>query len=104
MGMGPGAGWAASPAANAAWGATWNEGYRGGYQKSLPRPPLVIQGSKPPLRGQEVKKVGGFSVGDRVFHQKVGYGTIRVVEDNKLEIAFEKAGDKKVMDAFVERA
>ncbi|HWB52072.1 MAG TPA: UvrD-helicase domain-containing protein [Stellaceae bacterium] len=104
MGMGPGAGWAASPAANAAWGATWSEGYRGSYQKSLPRPPLVIQSAKPPQRGQEVKKVGGFSVGDRVFHQKFGYGTIRVVEDNKLEIAFEKAGDKKVMDAFVERA
>jgi hypothetical protein len=29
---------------------------------------------------------------------------IRVVEDNKLEIDFEHAGDKKVMDAFVERA
>ena len=44
------------------------------------------------------------SVGDRVFHQKFGYGIIRVVEDNKLEINFEHAGDKKVMDAFVERA
>jgi len=33
-----------------------------------------------------------------------GYGLIRTVEDNKLEIAFDKAGDKKVMDAFVERA
>jgi DNA helicase-2/ATP-dependent DNA helicase PcrA len=50
-----------------------------------------------------VRKVGGFSVGDRVFHQKFGYGTIQAVEDNKLEVAFEKAGDKKVMDAFVER-
>jgi DNA helicase II / ATP-dependent DNA helicase PcrA len=109
MGLGPGAGWAATPAANAAWGSGWSEGYSGqGYagslRKSLPRPPLVIEGARPPPRGQEVRKVGGFAVGDRVFHQKFGYGTIRVVEDNKLEIAFEKAGDKKVMDAFVERA
>ena len=105
MGMGPGAGWAASPAANAAWGTTWAEGYQSPLRRSLPRPPLVIDGgSRPPTRGQEVRKVGGFSVGDRVFHQKFGYGVIRVVEDNKLEINFEHAGDKKVMDAFVERA
>jgi DNA helicase II / ATP-dependent DNA helicase PcrA len=104
MGMGPGAGWAASPAANAAWGSTWAEGYQSPMRKTLPRPPLVIEGSRPPPRGQEVKKVGGFAVGDRVFHQKFGYGVIRTVEDNKLEIAFEKADVKKVMDAFVERA
>jgi DNA helicase II / ATP-dependent DNA helicase PcrA len=105
MGMGPGAGWAASPAANAAWGSTWAEGYQSPMRKTLPRPPLVIEGgSRPPARGQEVKKVGGFAVGDRVFHQKFGYGVIRVVEHNKLEIAFEKADVKKVMDAFVERA
>jgi DNA helicase-2/ATP-dependent DNA helicase PcrA len=57
-----------------------------------------------PARGQEIKKIGGFAVGDRVFHQKFGYGTVRAVEDNKLAIDFEHAGDKKVMDAFVERA
>jgi DNA helicase-2/ATP-dependent DNA helicase PcrA len=100
LGLGPGAGWAATPAANAAWGTGWSEGVR----KSLPRPPLVIEQSRAPGRGLEVRKIGGFSVGDRVFHQKFGYGTIQAVEDNKLEINFEKAGDKKVMDAFVERA
>src|SRR5579859_4448555 len=104
LGLGPGAGWAATPAANAAWGTGWSEGYQSGYRKSLPRPPLVIEHSRPPARGQEIRKIGGFSVGDRVFHQKFGYGIIQTVEDNKLEIAFEKAGDKKVMDAFVERA
>ena len=93
---------AATPAANAAWGSTWAEGYQSPLRKSLPRPPLVIEGTRPPLRGQEAKKVGGFAVGDRVFHQKFGYGTIRVVEDNKLEIAFEKAGDKKIGGFVVE--
>jgi DNA helicase-2/ATP-dependent DNA helicase PcrA len=51
-----------------------------------------------------VRKVGGFAVGDRVFHQKFGYGSITDVEDNKLAIHFDVAGDKKVMDAYVERA
>jgi DNA helicase-2/ATP-dependent DNA helicase PcrA len=42
------------------------------------------------------------TVGTRIFHQKFGYGRIRSVEGSKLSIAFEKAGDKKVIDRFVE--
>ncbi|QUT07992.1 UvrD-helicase domain-containing protein [Sphingobium phenoxybenzoativorans] len=41
------------------------------------------------------------SVGLRVFHQKFGYGTVAEIEGNKLEIDFETAGRKRVMDSFV---
>ena len=41
------------------------------------------------------------AVGQRVFHGKFGYGTIAAVEGNKLEIDFEHAGRKKVLDSFV---
>ena len=41
------------------------------------------------------------SVGMRVFHQKFGYGAIAEIEGNKLEIDFEAAGRKRVMDSFV---
>ena len=41
------------------------------------------------------------SPGQRVFHGKFGYGTIARIEGNKLEIDFEKAGRKKVLDSFV---
>ncbi|WP_370212914.1 ATP-dependent helicase [Roseovarius sp.] len=41
------------------------------------------------------------TVGERVFHQKFGYGTISGIEGDKLEIAFEKAGVKKVVARFV---
>jgi DNA helicase-2/ATP-dependent DNA helicase PcrA len=41
-------------------------------------------------------------IGVRVFHQKFGYGTVQSVDGEKLEIEFEKAGNKKVMDSFVE--
>ncbi len=47
---------------------------------------------------------GAVGVGDRVFHQKFGYGRILAVELNKLEIIFEKAGIKKVIDSFVDPA
>ena len=69
------------------------------------RPPPVIDAAAPPPRdGNDVRKVGGFKPGDRVFHQKFGYGTVQAVEDNKLSIGFDKSGDKKVMDSFVTRA
>jgi DNA helicase-2/ATP-dependent DNA helicase PcrA len=41
------------------------------------------------------------AVGMRVFHQKFGYGEIAQIEGNKLEIDFEQAGRKRVMDSFV---
>jgi DNA helicase-2/ATP-dependent DNA helicase PcrA len=43
-------------------------------------------------------------VGQRVFHQKFGYGRVTAVDDDKLDIEFEKAGQKRVMDRFVEKA
>ncbi len=47
---------------------------------------------------------GSLAVGARIFHQKFGYGRIRSVDGSKLSIAFEKAGEKKVIDRFVEPA
>jgi DNA helicase-2/ATP-dependent DNA helicase PcrA len=41
------------------------------------------------------------AVGQRVFHEKFGYGQVLAVEGNKLQIAFDKAGTKKVIDSFV---
>jgi len=45
--------------------------------------------------------ISAFSVGDRVFHQKFGYGAVEDVEGDKLTVAFEKSGPKKVVASFV---
>ena len=45
-----------------------------------------------------------FAAGARVFHQKFGYGRVVSADSGKLEIDFEKAGRKKVIDSFVEPA
>ncbi len=45
-----------------------------------------------------------FSVGERVFHQKFGYGRVSFVEGNKLTVNFDHSGDKRVIDQFVQRA
>jgi DNA helicase-2/ATP-dependent DNA helicase PcrA len=41
------------------------------------------------------------SLGQRVFHSKFGYGIVAEIEGNKLEIDFEHAGRKRVLDSFV---
>ena len=49
----------------------------------------------------DLEAVSSFTVGDRVFHQKFGYGAILGIEGDKLTVDFEKAGEKKVVARFV---
>ncbi|MEM6565649.1 MAG: 3'-5' exonuclease, partial [Pseudomonadota bacterium] len=52
----------------------------------------------------DASAISSFVIGERVFHQKFGYGTIQGIEGDKLEIAFEKAGQKNVVAKFVTAA
>ena len=49
----------------------------------------------------DAEAVAAFSIGDRVFHNKFGYGRVEGVEGDKLEIAFDKAGIKHVVGRFL---
>ena len=62
------------------------------------RPPIEVKASAVSLGNKGRTDV---SLGQRVFHQKFGHGTIAAIEGNKLEIDFEHAGRKKVLDSFV---
>ncbi|MGC2824921.1 MAG: UvrD-helicase domain-containing protein [Pseudolabrys sp.] len=62
--------------------------------------PLTIEGE---LVAKSTGTVSSFTVGERVFHQKFGNGNVVAVDGNKLTIAFDKAGEKRVVDSFVER-
>ena len=64
------------------------------------RGPITIEGE---LVAKSTGTTSEFSLDDRVFHQKFGYGQVVKIDGNKLTIAFEKAGEKKVVDSFVER-
>ena len=44
------------------------------------------------------------AIGQRVFHDKFGYGQVMGQEGNKLEIEFEQAGTKRLLDSFVRPA
>jgi DNA helicase-2/ATP-dependent DNA helicase PcrA len=64
------------------------------------RTPLTIEGE---LVAKSTGTASAFSVGDRVFHLKFGNGNVVAVDGNKLTIQFDKAGEKRVVDSFVER-
>jgi len=66
-------------------------------------------GGGPPVLEVKARRVeaapsAAFRSGDRVFHQKFGYGTVRVAEGDRLTIAFDQSGEKKVIAAFVQPA
>ncbi|MDG2244141.1 MAG: UvrD-helicase domain-containing protein [Rhodospirillaceae bacterium] len=77
-------------------------GGRSSWSKSRRRNAQVIDSDSWQVEARE--SAGGYTVGMRIFHQKFGYGIIQAVDDKRLEIAFDKAGDKKVIDSFVEPA
>jgi DNA helicase-2/ATP-dependent DNA helicase PcrA len=64
------------------------------------RVPLTIEGE---LVAKSTGTVSAFSLGDRVFHQKFGNGNVTAIDGNKLTIQFDRAGEKRVVDSFVER-
>jgi DNA helicase-2/ATP-dependent DNA helicase PcrA len=65
-----------------------------------PRLPLTIEGE---LVAKSTGTVSTFTLGDRVFHQKFGNGNVTAIDGNKLTIQFDRAGEKRVVDSFVER-
>jgi DNA helicase-2/ATP-dependent DNA helicase PcrA len=64
----------------------------------------LIEGDAKLVAVSEPSAGHGYKRGDRVFHEKFGYGGVRAVEGNKLTVAFDKAGEKKVIDSFVKKA
>jgi DNA helicase-2/ATP-dependent DNA helicase PcrA len=46
----------------------------------------------------------GFTMGERVFHQKFGPGVVAGIDGNKLTVDFDKAGRKMVLDSFMQKA
>ncbi|GLS75767.1 ATP-dependent helicase [Oharaeibacter diazotrophicus] len=96
-------GWQRAQKARAAAGGAG--GGRGGFaspgQAPYGRAPRTIEGelvAKSVTTGE-----ARFSIGDRVFHLKFGGGTVSAVEGNKLTVEFDKAGQKRVVESFVEK-
>ncbi|WP_243457154.1 ATP-dependent helicase [Parasphingorhabdus cellanae] len=95
----------ADPFADAARGTTRGPGWKrarntGGFDST----PKNIKEARRSAVSLGNKGRDDVTVGMRVFHTKFGYGEVMEKEGNKLEIEFEKSGQKRVLDSFVEVA
>ncbi|MFT4027945.1 MAG: DNA helicase II, partial [Novosphingobium sp.] len=90
----------AQPSRTMTRGPGWQ---RAAAQSYDPTPKRVAEPSRS-AASFAAKPRGDIALGARVFHDKFGYGTITAQEGNKLEIDFESAGPKRVIDSFVKLA
>ena len=81
----------------------WKRAQSKGYAGGPPGRTKVIEGEGRLVAVSDPAVGSAYSRGDRVFHQKFGYGAVTAVEGNKLTVMFDKAGEKRVIDSFIER-
>src|SRR5690606_21992315 len=83
-------------------GARFNSAYQSpGWRRAQERgacnsKPAMIEGEAR-LVARSGDPDATYDVGDRIFHQKFGYGRVRAVDGNKLTVDFDKDGDKRVI-------
>ena len=94
-GTGRGPGWNRA----AANGGLARDAGGGGFQAAARGPVLEARASAVSVG---LKGRSDVAVGARVFHSKFGNGVVTAIDGNKLEIDFEHAGAKRVLDSFVE--
>jgi len=82
------------------WQRAQTQWKKGGGTAGRSRGPLQIEGELVAASSS----AASFAIGDRVFHDKFGYGNVTEVDGNKLTVDFDKAGQKRVVDSFVNRA
>ena len=72
--------------------------FSGGFPLAARKPKVIDVWDKPSraARAEQIK------AGARVFHQKFGHGIVRAAEDGRLDVLFDQAGEKRVLDSFVE--
>jgi DNA helicase II / ATP-dependent DNA helicase PcrA len=83
--------------------AAQSGGFGGQSRESRIAAARVIEGRADRLTATSGGK-SKFATGARVFHDKFGYGVVTAVDGNKLDVSFESAGPKRVVDSFVQAA
>ena len=81
----------------------WKRAHSRGYAGGPPGRSAAIEGEGRLVAISDPAVASAYARGDRVFHQKFGYGAVTAVEGNKLTVAFEHAGEKRVIDSFLQR-
>jgi len=88
------------PARTMTRGPAWQRAVAG--SSTITRAPAPSE--KGPAASVGAKARADLAIGMRVFHEKFGYGEIIDIDGNKLEVEFEQAGSKRVLDSFIKLA
>ncbi|MBU7590609.1 MAG: UvrD-helicase domain-containing protein [Sphingopyxis terrae] len=88
------------PARTMTRGPAWQRAVA--QSSTVPRAPAPSE--RAPAASVGAKPRADLAIGMRVFHEKFGYGEIIDIDGNKLEVEFEQAGAKRVLDGFVRAA
>nr|WP_235302823.1 UvrD-helicase domain-containing protein [Sphingopyxis sp. MWB1] len=89
-----------NPARTMTRGPAWQRAVA--QSSTITRAPAPSEGA--PAASVGAKPRADLTIGMRVFHEKFGYGEIIAIDGNKLDVEFEQAGSKKVLDGFIHAA
>jgi DNA helicase-2/ATP-dependent DNA helicase PcrA len=89
-----------NPARTMTRGPAWQRAVAS--SSTIPR--ALAPSEKGPAASVGAKPRSDLAIGMRVFHEKFGYGEIVDIDGNKLDVEFDQAGSKKVLDGFVRAA
>ncbi len=99
-GYGAAAGFASAVEERATKADVYNSpGWRRMQERSAARP--VSQPREARHMTIDASAISAYVIGDRVFHQKFGYGEVMGIEGDKLDIEFDHAGAKKIVARWV---
>jgi DNA helicase-2/ATP-dependent DNA helicase PcrA len=99
-------GWRRAQEASATRGNTRPPDIEGRAFRSGDSDGRPLQRGKTPgdmLASSDPAASSGLQPGQRIFHDKFGYGRVTEIDGAKLTVAFDKAGVKKVVESFVKR-
>ena len=88
------------PERSNARGPGWQRALSSGYETKQ----VAVKENRRSAASFAAKPRSDIAVGARVFHDKFGYGEVMGQDGNKLEIEFDHAGSKRVIDSFVKLA
>ena len=90
----------ANPMASSYSSPGWKR-YQASSQSARRSDPPTINAKATLIESGSSDTAGKWKPGDRVFHDKFGYGTVKKTDGAKYTIAFDKAGQKKVVESFL---
>ncbi len=85
------------------WASYYNPSWKKSHTET--RQTRIAKGKPRQARKKPSKQTAtsSYAIGERVFHEKFGYGIVEDIEGDVLEIKFDNSDNKKIVDDYVSR-